>query len=375
MALPFTLVDAYQALIDEGALSVDSAQHEAVLLLNDIGQSLVALEAGKGGIAGFFKKRHKAPKGAYIWGKVGRGKTLLMDLFFETVPIKTKRRVHFHEFMDEVHAAIAEYRAAHKDQPGRHDPIPYVVKPIMRDVRLLCFDEFHVQDITNAMLLQRLFEKLFSAGIVVVATSNVPPDRLYEDGLNRQLFLPFIELLGAHTHVLELVAEKDYRRDKLAGQEIYYFGKGAAASASMDKMWRRLASGQKGEAANITSLGRQIEVPQQAMGVARFSFAQLCEQPLGARDYLKLANEFHTFIIDDVPQFDRQRTDASKRFILLIDTLYDRGVKLAASFAVQLDKLGADKKTAFEFQRCVSRLIEMQSETYLAAPLKQTKPS
>ena len=372
MALPSTLGNAYQALIDEGALSGDSAQWEAVRLLDEIGQSLIALEAGKGGIAGFFKKRHKAPKGAYIWGDVGRGKTLLMDLFFDIVPIKAKRRVHFHEFMDEVHTSIAEYRAANKGQPGRHDPIPHVIKPIMRDVRLLCFDEFHVQDITNAMLLQRLFEKLFSAGLVVVATSNVPPHRLYEDGLNRQLFLPFIDMLTHHVDVFELAAEKDYRRDKLTEQEVFYFGKGAKATACMDGIWHRMVGGRKGKKAIVRSLGRQIEVPQQAMGVARFSFSQLCEQPLGARDYLKLSNEYHTFIIDDVPQFDRVRSNASKRFILLVDTLYDRGVKLAASFAVPLGELGADKKTAFEFKRCVSRLTEMQSEAYLASPLKQT---
>lgn len=361
--------DAYQALADKGALKADPAQRDAVVLLDEIGSALIALEAGSSGLAGFFKKRKAAPKGAYIWGEVGRGKSMLMDLFFDSVPITAKRRVHFHEFMDEVHTGIAKFRAENSDTKGARDPIPAVIKPILKTTRLLCFDEFHVTDITNAMLLQRLFEKLFSAGVVVVATSNVVPDRLYEHGLNRQLFLPFIDLLKAHVHVRELVAAKDYRRDKLAGQEIYHFGRGG--KVAMDAMWQRLAGGQVGEATVVGSLGRQIKVPQHAMGVARFSFGDLCEVPLGARDYLRLANAFHTVIIDDVPQFDRTRSDASKRFILLIDTLYDRGVKLAASFAKPLDNLGADDKTAFEFQRCVSRLIEMQSDTYLAAPRKE----
>lgn len=370
MNSPSSVSSAYETLVKDGALTFDLAQREAVALLDEIGRELVRLEAGRGGLSGFFKNRKSVPKGAYIWGEVGRGKTLLMDLFFDLVPIHAKRRVHFHEFMDEVHQGIAAFRRETADTKGARDPIPAVIKPILKTTRLLCFDEFHVNDITNAMLLQRLFEKLFSAGVVVVATSNVAPDRLYENGLNRQLFMPFIELLKGHARVVELLGDKDYRREKLSGQAVYHFGVGAAAKTAMDKIWMRLAGGQAGEAATLESIGREIIVPQQAMGVARFSFAQLCETPLGARDYLKLANAYHTLVIDNVPQFGRARADASKRFILLIDTLYDRGVKLAASFATPLDKLGKDDKTAFEFQRCQSRLIEMQSETYLASPRK-----
>jgi len=368
LSSPSSVSDAYLALAADGTLKIDAAQQEAAHLLDGIAGSLVALEASNGGLAGFFKKRKSVPKGAYIWGEVGRGKSMLMDLFFETVPITAKRRVHFHEFMDEMHAAITVFRSENKDEKGARDPIPAVIKPILKTTRLLCFDEFHVSDIANAMLLQRLFEKLFAAGVVVVATSNVAPDRLYEDGLNRQLFLPFIDLLKSHVTVCELVSAKDYRRDKLSGQAVFHFGDGGPAA--MDEMWQRLAGGQTGTQSEIGSLGRKIAVPRQAMGVARFNFADLCDKPLGARDYLKIANAFHTIILDDVPQFDRTRSNAAKRFILLVDTLYDRGVKLAASFAVPLDKLGADDKTAFEFQRCVSRLIEMQSETYLSAPLR-----
>ena len=362
-----TVTDAYFDLVTRGVLKEDAAQIAAAGHLDEISAALAALENGNGGIAGFFRKRHAVPRGAYIWGEVGRGKSMLMDLFFEHVPIEAKRRVHFHEFMDEVHTAIAAFRRETRDEKSARDPIPAVIKPILKTTRLLCFDEFHVHDITNAMLLQRLFEKLFSAGVVVVATSNVEPDRLYEDGLNRQLFLPFIDLLKRHATVLELVADRDYRRDKLSGQKVFHFGKGGREA--MDRMWQVMTGGQAGQPGAVGSLGRAIKVPQQAMGVARFNFADLCEQPLGARDYLRTANGFHTLIIDDIPQLDRSRADASKRFILLVDTLYDRGVKLAASFAVPLEKIGGDDKTAFEFKRCMSRLIEMQSESYLARPM------
>lgn len=360
---------AYEALAREGVLVADPAQVDAAALLDDIGAGLMALEAPGGGMAGFFKSRKSVPKGAYIWGQVGRGKSMLMDLFYEHVDIEAKRRVHFHEFMDEMHTAIAQFRSENKDHKGARDPIPAVIKPILKTTRLLCFDEFHVSDITNAMLLQRLFEKLFAAGIVVVATSNVAPKDLYKDGLNRQLFLPFIDLLLSRVRVLELAAERDYRLDRLTGGDLFHFG--AGGQAAMDRVWQRLTGGQHGAPSSVKSLGRVIPVPMLAMGVARFGFDDLCEKPLGARDYLRIANSFQALVIDDVPQFDRTRSNASKRFILLIDTLYEKGVKLAASFTVPLDQLGADDKTAFEFERCVSRLMEMQSDTYLSAPRTQ----
>lgn len=366
MALSGKITAAYEGLARTGALMPDPAQQEAAALLDSVAAGLEKLEQTGGGLAGFFRRRHAAPKGAYIWGEVGRGKTMLMDLFFDNVAITAKRRVHFHEFMDEMHEGIAAFRAANRGGRGERDPIPAAVRPVLKSTRLLCFDEFHVNDITNAMLLQRLFEKLFSAGVVVVATSNTAPADLYKDGLNRQLFLPFIDLLQAHVRVVELAAAKDYRHGRLGGQPVYHFGPGGAAA--MDKVWARLTGGTAGAAGAVASLGRQIAVPRQAMGVARFGFADLCEKPLGARDYLRIAKAFDTLIIDDVPQFDRTRSNAAKRFILLVDTLYDRGVKLAASFAVPLDRLGADDRTAFEFKRCVSRLSEMQSEAYLAAP-------
>ncbi len=361
------MFEAYRQLVADGTLSADPAQEAAAERLNDLSQAL-AQSGSNGGIAGFFKRRKSAPKGLYLWGDVGRGKTLLMDLFFEQVEISAKRRVHFHEFMDEMHSAIAAFRKT-QGESADADPIAAVVKPVIRDVRLLCFDEFHVTDITNAMLLGRLFEKLFGAGLVMVATSNVPPDELYKNGLNRQLFLPFIDLLKARCDVMELGAARDYRLEKLSGQPVFQFGTGDEVRPAMDQLWESLTGGQQTHEGTVKSLGRSIKVPETAMGAARFSFADLCDKPLGARDYLAISHDFHTLMIDGVPQFDRSGSNAAKRFIQLIDTLYDRGVKLAASFAVPLDELSKDQDTAFEMQRCISRLQEMQSEDYLGGPL------
>ncbi len=359
-------------MIVSGRVRPDAAQKEAVEKLQDVAEGLGRLEAQSGSvIAALFRRKREVPKGLYIWGDVGRGKTMLMDLFFKTVPVKAKRRVHFHEFMNEVHEAIAQFRAGNGGTKGARDPIPAVARPITRSVRLLCFDEFFVSDITDAMLLKRLFEILFADGVVVVATSNIPPEKLYWNGLNRQLFLPFIDLLERHAEVFNLNAETDYRREKLDAQEVYRFGTGPEVDAAMDGLFEHLTGGAEAKRDAIESLGRVIVVPAQAMGVARFDFADLCERPLGARDYLRIANTYHTLVIEHVPVFSRLKSDAAKRFILLVDTLYDRGVKLAASFAAPLDELAQDDKTRFEFARCLSRLEEMRSADYIAQPLRQ----
>lgn len=314
-------------------------------------------------------------RGAYLVGQVGRGKTMLMDLFFEAVPITAKRRVHFHEFMDEMHESIRAFRTSAKGKSESADPIAAVTKPLLAEMRLLCLDEFQVNDITNAMLLGRLFGMLFAGGVTIVATSNVVPDGLYENGLNRQLVLPFIAELKRHVEVVPLDGPTDYRRLKFEGEDVYHFGTGPGVKAEMDKLWLHLTGGEPGSPAELRSLGRSIHVPLAAMGAARFSFAELCDRPLGARDYVRLSHAYDTLMIDDVPQFSRLKSDAAKRFILLVDTLYDRGVKLAASFAVPLDELGQDDKTRFEFQRTISRLIEMRSTDYLAAPHKAAEPA
>jgi cell division protein ZapE len=271
--------------------------------------------------------------------------------------------------MDEIHAGMAAFRKSERGKDA--DPVAAVVRPLLKGgLRLLCLDEFHVHDITNAMLLTRLFEQLFAGGVTLVATSNVVPDELYKDGLNRQLFLPFIDLLKQHVTVASLAAEQDYRRLKFAGQDVYAFGTGPEVRAVMDRLWLRLTGGEPGAPGSVESTGRIIPVPLTAMGAARFEFDDLCEKPLGSRDFVRIAHQFDALVIDGVPQMDRTRSNAAKRFILLIDTLYDRGVKLGASFAVPLEELGQDDKTAFEFQRTVSRLIEMQSEAYLAQGLR-----
>ena len=366
-----TIVDAYADMVVAGQVRPDAAQKEAVEKLQAVADGLDRLETQPGSvIAALLKRKREAPKGLYIWGDVGRGKTMLMDLFFRTVPVAAKRRVHFHEFMNEVHEAIAKFRAENSGTKGARDPIPAVARPITRSVRLLCFDEFFVSDITDAMLLKRLFEILFSEGVVVVATSNIPPEKLYWNGLNRQLFLPFVDLLERHAEVFNLNAGTDYRREKLNAEDVYRIGTGPRTDAEMDALFAHLVGGAQARPDAIESLGRVIVVPAQAMGVARFDFSDLCERPLGARDYLRIANAYHTLMIDHVPVFSRLKSDASKRFILLVDTLYDRGVKLAASFAAPLDELAQDEKTRFEFARCLSRLEEMRSAEYIAQPLR-----
>lgn len=367
----------YEKLVADQVLKPDPAQADIVRHFDQLATQLRNHQQQKPNLfQRLLGQNHadEAPKGLYIWGEVGRGKTMLMDLFFNHIEVEKKRRVHFHEFMAEVHEAITDFRKQNEGKDrGRRDPIPYVTAPIIDKVKLLCFDEFHVNDITDAMLLSRLFGQLFEAGIVVVATSNVPPEGLYKNGLNRQLFLPFIDLLQQRTDVLRLDVDHDYRREKLEEQPIYFFGHDDAARKGLDRVWNNLTGGQAGDAEVIDLQGRRFEVPHQALGVMRIGFKQLCEAPLGSRDYLRLSHHYHTFIIDEIPYLDRARSDAAKRFILLIDTLYDRGCKLAASFAAPLEELSGDDKTAFEFQRTLSRLMEMRSLEYLGAPLNDVE--
>ena len=369
----------YQARIASGAIEADPAQARAVGAFAALDARLADYQPPKkqgflGKLFGdklFGDKDADPPVGLYVHGKVGRGKTMLMDLFFQASPVSLKRRAHFHEFMAEVHERIYDFRQKIKSgELPEGDVIALTATAIFDEAWLLCFDEFHVTDIADAMILGRLFAKLFELGTVVVATSNVAPEDLYKGGLNRALFLPFIAQISAHMDVLLLDSRTDFRMEKLAGQKMWLVPADAAATAALDKAFTALTGSAKGAPVDIAIKGRTLHVPQAAAGVARFSFDALCDQPLAASDYLRLAHDYHTIMIDRVPTMGFDQRNAVKRFITLIDTLYDNAVKLIASAAA--DPLSLYSATegveAMEFQRTSSRLIEMGSESYLALP-------
>jgi cell division protein ZapE len=365
----------YTAGVAVGKVERDPAQLAVVdrlaRLEGDIIEHRLARKSSSLGWLFARDKKQTLLKGLYIYGEVGRGKTMLMDLFYEASPVQRRRRAHFHEFMIDVHERVHGLRQKMKvGEYAGEDPIELVAKDLAREAWLLCFDEFHVTDIADAMILGRLFAQLFTRGVVVVATSNVAPVDLYKDGLNRALFVPFIDMLEAHMDIVRLASRTDFRLEKLAGLPVWYVPADEAADAALDDAWRRLARENDGAAQELALKGRTIHVPRAAMGVARFSFHDLCEQPLAAADYLRIAHEYHTIILDHIPVMTFDNRNAAKRFILLIDTLYDMNVKLIASAAAEPDALyRADEGyEAQEFQRTASRLIEMRSEEYLARP-------
>jgi cell division protein ZapE len=367
----------YAARLAAGKIERDSAQEAVVAKLAQLERGLAETglahkSSALGWLFGAREDEAGAIKGLYIFGEVGRGKTMLMDLFFVASPVVRKRRVHFHEFMSEVHERIYALRQQAKLGNGSNggDPIVLAAAAIAEETRLLCFDEFHVTDIADAMILGRLFKRLFELSVVVVATSNLPPAELYKDGLNRALFLPFIALIEEHLEVVELRARTDFRLEKLGGVPVWYVPADAAAKAALDDAWRRLTAGHPGEEIDLTVKGRTLRVPCASMGVARFSFHDLCEQPLAAADYLKIAHEFHTLILEHIPAMDYERRNEAKRFIILIDTLYDNAVKLLASAQAEPDALyrASEGFEAAEFGRTASRLIEMRSQAYLSLP-------
>ncbi|MEW6641380.1 MAG: cell division protein ZapE [Pseudomonadota bacterium] len=373
-SLPFR--DQYQALIAAGEIEPDPAQADAVAAYTALDGRLDGYRPGqKNGFLGRLfgdKKNGKngdAPSGLYVHGEVGRGKTMLMDLFFHASPVAHKRRAHFHEFMADVHERIYGFRQKlARGDIADADPVKLTAQTIFDEAWLLCFDEFHVTDIADAMILGRLFERLFALGTVVVATSNVAPDDLYKGGLNRALFLPFIAQIQQHMTVLRLDARTDFRLEKLAGAKMWLVPADTAADAALDKAFLRLTGGAKGAPKDLMIKGRVLHVPCAAHGVARFSFKQLCEQPLAASDYLRLAHDYHTIVLDHVPVMDFAQRNAAKRFITLIDTLYDNAVKLVASAEADPVSLylASEGVEANEFKRTSSRLIEMGSESYLA---------
>jgi len=344
------LLEIYQARVAAGALRADPVQ-EAVLPEFERMRTALAEPVKRG----FFRKAPEAPKGLYLWGGVGRGKSMLMDLFVDALTVPA-RRVHFHAFMQEIHAKMHEVR-----KTGVDDALAPVAKEVSDTVRVLAFDEMQITDITDAMIVGRLFEALFAAGVVVVTTSNRVPDDLYKDGLNRALFLPFIALIKERMVVHELASATDYRTERLAGAQVYFHPLGAAARASLDAIWQDL-SGEGGAPLDLHVKGRVVTLPQFKNGVARASFFDLCGNPLGPADYLAVAEAVRVLILNDIPQLSRSNFNEAKRFVTLIDTLYEAQVRLICSAAARPQTLYIEGDGAFEFQRTVSRLLEMQSE-------------
>ena len=350
-----TVLERYREAVAAGALRRDTVQEAAVKKLRALSESLGKYRPGRR----FFLSA-KPPRGVYLWGDVGRGKSMLMDLFFQTVEFAHKRRVHFNAFMMEVHERIHGERLT-----GTADPIAPVARAFAEDARLLCFDEFQVLDVADAMILGRLFEQLFARGVVVVATSNVAPDRLYEGGLNRQLFLPFIALMKSKLDVFAVTGPIDYRLHRIGGMKVYLTPLSAETDAAMDAAWFKLTDELRPSPAVLTVLGRALHVPRAAKGVARFCFDELCVQALAAPDYLAIAQTFHTVMIDRIPKLTPAERNEARRLIILIDTLYDESVKLICSAEVAPEDLYPEGEGAESFRRTASRLIEMQSEDYL----------
>jgi cell division protein ZapE len=371
-----TFSSRYAALVDARKIEADPGQALLVASLAALERRLEEhrLARKSSSLGWLFAKREKAGpplKGLYVYGEVGRGKTMLMDLFFEASAVERKRRAHFHEFMADVHERVHAYRQEIKNGTlPDQDPIQRAAAAIADETQLLCFDEFHVTDIADAMILGRLFTKLFELGVVMVATSNIAPSGLYKDGLNRALFLPFLKLLEKHCDVVRLDARTDFRLEKLTGVAAWYVPPDEKAKAALDDAWQRLVGVAEGAPHELVVKGHIVKVPKAAMGVARFTFEELCAQPLAASDYLKIAHEFHTLIVDDIPVMDFARRNEAKRFIILIDTLYDHAVKLLASAEASPEQLyiGTEGYEANEFKRTASRLFEMRSQSYLGLP-------
>ncbi|KKL57811.1 hypothetical protein LCGC14_2231680 [marine sediment metagenome] len=357
MVQSFTQI--YAAHVAEKGLTPDPAQEAILPEFDRIATALAAPPPKRS----LFSRRAPEPvRGLYLWGGVGRGKSMLMDMFYAAAPLEGRRRVHFHAFMQEVHKGIAAAR-----KTGVDDAILPVAETLSDGLRLLCFDEMQITDITDAMIVGRLFERLFAAGVVVVATSNRPPDDLYKNGLNRQLFTPFIGLLKEHMAVHHLDAERDYRQDRIAGAERYFTPADAAARARMDDLWAELAGG-GGEPLVLKVTGRAVELPLYASGVARVGFWDLCAKPLGAADYLAVAEAVRVLLLEDVPLLSSDNYNEARRFVTLIDALYEGRVGLIVSAAAPPEGLYIEGDGLFEFERTASRLREMQSDGWGATP-------
>ncbi len=353
------LQDTYESRVKSGDLTEDLAQVAAIPLLDAV-LTEMGNTTSKKKFLGLFGSDQVPVRGLYLWGGVGRGKSMLMDLFFEVAPEKRKRRVHFHAFMQEIHAAMNEAR-----KKGVDDAIAPVAEDLARDVRLLCFDEMQITDITDAMIVGRLFQKLFAAGVVVVATSNRVPDDLYKDGLNRDLFLPFIELIKDRLLVHELASETDYRQDRLAGEKVYFSPANSEAKQAVEGIWAGLA-GDDIAPLNLKVKSRDVVLPAFSNGVARADFYSLCGTALGAADYLAIADAVRVLILEDIPLLSRNNFNEAKRFVTLVDALYEARVALICTAADTPERLYLEGEGVFEFERTASRLREMQSADWVA---------
>jgi cell division protein ZapE len=361
---------AYRDALASGALKPDVAQEAAVRALSRLEGDLNARGEPAFGFSLF--KKPKALRGVYLWGPVGRGKSMLMDLFFEAAPVDRKLRVHFQAFMARVHGLIERWRtgdaAIRKQVFGQakgDDPVPPVAALIAEEAQLLCFDELQVADIADAMILGRLFEALFERGVTLVATSNRPPDDLYKDGLNRQLFLPFIDMLKTRMELVAVRGPTDFRLDRLRSARVYFTPIDTAGEAAFDALWRDMLGGEEETGATVEVLGRKLRLPHALGGQLRASFASLCAAALGPQDYLAIAARFHTVFLEAVPVLTPDRRNEARRFVTLIDALYEADAKLVMLAAAEPDALYPTGDGAFEFERTASRLHEMRSADYL----------
>ncbi|NNE81581.1 MAG: cell division protein ZapE [Silicimonas sp.] len=348
------VTEAYEARVASGQLHPDPAQTGIMREFDRIADALSAMPAKKG-FGGFFKSAPEPIQGLYLWGGVGRGKSMLMDLFHEVVGGDQSRRVHFHAFMQEVQIGLHAARQTEVD-----DAILPVAEALCENLRLLCLDEMQITDIADAMIVGRLFKYMLDAGVAVVTTSNRVPDDLYKDGLNRGLFLPFIDLIKSRLHVVELASPRDYRQDRLEGEKVYFHPAGAEARSAISAIWDDLSK-DGAEPLTLRVRGRDVEIPEFANGVARASFYDLCGQPLGPADYLALADAVRVLILEGIPRLSSENYNQARRFVTLIDALYEAHVRLVASAADVPERLYIEGEGSFEFERTASRLREMQA--------------